>query len=56
MFIEDQMRNRSWDKDGVIQYRTECTVNKFEFLSPKSESSQPEMAPADDFEDDEVPF
>ena len=56
VFVEGQMRNRSWEKDGVTHYRTECTVIRFEFLSPKSESSQPEMAPADDFEDDEVPF
>jgi single-strand DNA-binding protein len=52
VFVEGSMKNRSWDKDGVTHYRTECAVKIFEFLSPKNES-QPQK---DDFEDDEVPF
>ena len=52
VFVEGSMKNRSWEKDGVTNYRTECAVNKFEFLSPKSES-QPQK---DDFQDDDVPF
>tara|TARA_R110001606_G_scaffold154458_1_gene296118 strand:- start:165 stop:527 length:363 start_codon:yes stop_codon:yes gene_type:complete len=54
VFVEGSMKNRSWEKDGVTNYRTECAVNKFEFLSPKSES-QPQ-ASQNDFQDDDVPF
>ena len=39
VLVIGDMKNRSWEKDGVTNYRTECTVNQFEFLSPKSEES-----------------
>lgn len=54
VFVMGDMKNRSWEKDGVTNYRTECVVNKFEFLSPKNES-QP-VKTDDVFIDDEMPF
>lgn len=34
-YIEGRLQTRSWDKDGVKQYRTEIVTDKFEF-GPKS--------------------
>lgn len=30
-YIEGRLQTRSWDKDGVKQYRTEIVVDRFEF-------------------------
>lgn len=35
IYVEGRMQTRSWDKDGVKQYRTEVVMDKFEF-GPKS--------------------
>jgi len=59
VFVMGDMKNRSWEKDGVTNYRTECVVNKFEFLSPKSESQPAKTNDSfvkDDLKDDEIPF
>ena len=47
LFIEGRIQTRSWDKDGVKQYRTEIVVDNFQFgdggkggsFSPSSGSS-----------------
>lgn len=31
IFVEGRMQTRSWDKDGVKQYRTEIIVDTFQF-------------------------
>jgi len=31
IYVEGRMQTRSWDKDGVKQYRTEVVLDKFEF-------------------------
>lgn len=31
IYVEGRMQTRSWDKDGVKQYRTEVVMDKFEF-------------------------
>ena len=54
VLVIGDMKNRSWEKDGVTNYRTECIVNQFEFLSPKSEESS--KFENEDFKDDEMPF
>tara|TARA_R110001592_G_scaffold207320_1_gene458183 strand:+ start:8 stop:376 length:369 start_codon:yes stop_codon:yes gene_type:complete len=56
VLVIGDMKNRSWEKDGVTNYRTECVVNQFEFLSPKSESQDSSGFGDDDFNDDAVPF
>jgi single-strand DNA-binding protein len=35
VYVEGRIQTRSWDKDGVKQYRTEIVMDKFEF-GPKS--------------------
>jgi len=42
VFLEGRIQTRSWDKDGVKQYRTEIVVDKFQF----GPSSAPNGAPA----------
>ena len=63
VFVMGEGDNREWDKDGVKQHRTECRVDKFEFMSSKQDSGgdyRPpangnQAPPADDFDGD-VPF
>lgn len=31
IYVEGRMQTRSWEKDGVKQYRTEVVLDKFEF-------------------------
>jgi len=31
IYVEGRMQTRSWEKDGVKQYRTEVVMDKFEF-------------------------
>ncbi len=31
VYVEGRMQTRSWDKDGVKQYRTEIIMDRFEF-------------------------
>ena len=53
------MDNRSWEKDGVTQYRTECRVFRFEFLGGEKATERPaQQNPAPQVEDfnDDMPF
>jgi single-strand DNA-binding protein len=43
-YIEGRLQTRSWDKDGVKQYRTEIVTDKFEF-GPKSGGGDGGSAP-----------
>lgn len=47
IYLEGRLQTRSWDKDGVKQYRTEVVVEEFQF-GPKSagegKSSQPQAS------------
>ena len=55
LFVEGRIQTRSWDKDGVKQYRTEIVVDNFQFgdggkggFSGSGQSNQgeePQVAP-----------
>jgi single-strand DNA-binding protein len=40
IYVEGRMQTRSWEKDGVKQYRTEVILDKFEF-GPKGGGGAP---------------
>ena len=44
-YVEGRMQTRSWDKDGVKQYRTEVIADRVQF-GPKGGSSAPATAGA----------
>ena len=70
VFLEGKLQTRSWDKDGVQQYSTEVILSgwnstlmmldkKGDPVEPSDEDAeQPkiEPVPADDFEDEDIPF
>jgi single-strand DNA-binding protein len=45
IYVEGRIQTRSWDKDGVKQYRTEIVADRFEF-GPKSAGGGGSSAPA----------
>lgn len=55
--IHGEMQTRSYEKDGVKRYVTECVANDMQILTPKGEGAaqtqEPEMTPAND---DDLPF
>lgn len=56
--VHGEMQTRSYEKDGVKRYVTECVANDMQILTPKSEGAaqtqEPEMTPVSD--DDDLPF
>ena len=48
VFIRGELTTRSWEKNGVKQYRTEVVVNEFKFLDKKQEQ------PADNVDIEQV--
>ena len=69
-FLEGKLQTRSWDKDGVQQYSTEGVLSGWNstlmMLDKKGDPVEPtekvteqpkiEPVPADDFEDEDIPF
>lgn len=53
-----EMQTRSYEKDGVKRYVTECVAEDVKILSPKNEgvaqTREPEMTPVNG--DDDLPF
>ena len=47
IFVEGRIQTRSWDKDGVKQYRTEVIVESFQFGASASEGGARTSAPAE---------
>jgi single-strand DNA-binding protein len=62
-FIEGRMTTRSWEKDGVKQYRTEIVAESVQFgpkkdsqaTTDKSESALPDY-PEDEINPEDIPF
>ena len=56
--VHGEMQTRSYEKDGVKRYVTECVANDMQILTPKSEGAaqtqEPEITPVND--DDDLPF
>lgn len=56
--VHGEMQTRSYEKDGVKRYVTECVANDMQILTPKGEGAaqtqEPEMTPVND--DDDLPF
>lgn len=70
IYLEGRLQTRSWDKDGVKQYRTEVIVSNFQFVGydkdeniPR-ETSAPQVQspegspdyPVDEIDPSEIPF
>jgi single-strand DNA-binding protein len=58
-YVEGRMETRSWEKDGVKQYRTELIAERVQFLDPKgARESREDYArqEADDIDPDNLPF
>ena len=62
VYIEGKLKTQMWEKDGHKNYRTEITVDQFQFLdSAGGQQSNQQSAPSnqqsapDDFDDD-IPF
>jgi single-strand DNA-binding protein len=66
--VEGRLQTRSWDKDGVKQYRTEIVADRVQF-GPRPAGETPAMAagegaepigaiehPAEDINPDDIPF
>ncbi len=61
LYIEGQIRTRSWEQDGIKKYRTEVHINEMELLGsrPASNGGGPrDPGPANPYPDDsdDVPF
>lgn len=64
VYIEGKMKTRSYDKDGQKHYATEINASEMFMLDGKQDAQQPaqqghkpaQQAPADDFDDLDVPF
>lgn len=69
MFIEGKLQTRSWEKDGVTQYRTEILVSQMIFIGgdsdrpaaqaqapPKRERTLAEELEATEISDSDIPF
>jgi single-strand DNA-binding protein len=67
LYIEGRLQTRSWDKDGVKQYRTEIVVENFQFgpkssggtfdkgsAAPKSDSPKEENLDTIEYPDEDV--
>lgn len=56
--VHGEMQTRSYEKDGVKRYVTECVANDMQILTPKSEGAtqtqEPEMTPVS--ADEDLPF
>jgi len=45
LYVEGKMQTRSWDKEGVTQYRTEFVIFSFQFIGgPKQDGEKPAAA------------
>ena len=51
LYIEGELRTRTYDKDGATRYVTEIYASVLELLTPKPSSEPQQAAPIDD-----VPF
>ena len=56
--VHGEMQTRSYEKDGVKRYVTECVANDMQILTPKGEGAaqtqEPEMTPVS--ADEDLPF
>jgi len=62
VFIEGRMQTRSWDKDGVKQYRTEVVADFVQFgpkkgeSAPKKEDDDAPEYPEEEINPEDIPF
>lgn len=61
VYVEGKFTTRKWGKDGQTRYATEIRIENMQMLDPKPEGAgrqRPELAepPADQFQDDDIPF
>lgn len=59
VYVEGRLRTRSWDKDGVKQYRTEILADTVQFLDPREGGGQRREQPQQQASygaDDDIPF
>jgi single-strand DNA-binding protein len=57
VYIEGKMKTEKYSKDGIDRYTTKIIGDKMEMLSGKTEGeAKSKTAPADEMEDDSIPF
>jgi len=61
IFVEGSIQTRSWEKDGVKQYRTEIVGSNFQFGSKQGDKSNSEKSdtieyPEDEINPEDIPF
>lgn len=58
--VSGRMQTRSWDKDGVKQYRTELIADRVQFLDGRNQTEDHEGLPVRDvggsIDPDDLPF
>lgn len=60
--VEGKLQTRSWEKDGVKQYRTEILADRIQFGPRVSGTSEPNSSPAlpnypeEDINPEDIPF
>lgn len=47
LYVEGRLQTRSWDKDGVRQYRTEVIANSIQLLGSKDDGQRSKSDPDD---------
>ncbi len=53
IFVEGRIQTRTWEKDGVKQYKTEIIAEHIQF-GPRNNSTEPVVE--QEFNPDEIPF
>lgn len=54
IYVEGSMQTRSWEKDGVKQYKTEIVGSNFQFGSKSSDRSSNEKSDTVEYSEDEI--
>ena len=56
VYVEGRQQTKKWEgQDGVFHYKTELIASRVLFLSPKTESIEPEEKPTE-LEPEDIPF
>ncbi len=54
IYVEGSMQTRSWEKDGVKQYKTEIVGSNFQFGSKSGDKSISEKSDTIEYSEDEI--
>ncbi len=54
IYVEGSMQTRSWEKDGVKQYKTEIVGSNFQFGSKSGDKASSEKSDTVEYSEDEI--